>query len=41
MVAVTVVEQALQILLIRRGEPPYRSELALPGGFVRIDEGLE
>ncbi len=40
-VAFTVVEQALQVLLIRRSESPYRAGLALPGGFVRIDEGLE
>jgi len=29
------------VLLIRRNEPPYQQQLALPGGFVRIDEKIE
>ena len=40
-VAFTLIEQALKVLLIRRSESPYRAGLALPGSFVRIDEGLE
>lgn len=40
LVVLTVRNGALVVLLIRRGEPPYRGRLALPGGFVRPDETL-
>lgn len=33
--------QKLSVLLIRRGEHPYRNHWALPGGFLRKDETLE
>ena len=39
-VAFTVLSNALRVLLIRRDKPPFQSQLALPGGFVRIDEEL-
>lgn len=36
----TVVDLDLNVLLIRRGAPPYSGTWALPGGFVRVsDEG--
>lgn len=34
-------EQSLQILLIKRGEYPFKEQWALPGGFVRSDEMTE
>jgi 8-oxo-dGTP diphosphatase len=41
LVILTVRDGSLQALLIERGEEPFEGELALPGGFVRPDEGLE
>jgi len=41
LVVLTVINGALQALLIERGEEPFAGELALPGGFVHIDEGLD
>ncbi|HET8684064.1 MAG TPA: NUDIX domain-containing protein [Micromonosporaceae bacterium] len=37
----TVREGRLQVLLIERGNEPYRGQPALPGGFLRIDENLD
>lgn len=34
-------ESFLSILLIKRGEHPFKNQWALPGGFVHMDESLE
>ena len=39
-VVLTVRDDELCALAVRRGEPPYQGRWALPGGFVEIDEDL-
>lgn len=34
-------EDGVSVLLVRRGEQPFEGSWALPGGFMREDEGLE
>lgn len=40
LVVLTVRRHELCALAVRRGEPPYQGNWALPGGFVEPDEGL-
>jgi 8-oxo-dGTP diphosphatase len=40
LVVLTVRDKRLQVLLVQRGEQPYRGRWALPGGFVKADEDL-
>jgi 8-oxo-dGTP diphosphatase len=40
LVVLTIRNDGLEVLLVRRGEDPFAGALALPGGFVRPDEGL-
>ena len=41
LVVLTIRDDRLTVLLILRGEDPYRGRLALPGGFVRPHESLD
>ena len=41
LVVLTVRDDQLQALTVRRGEPPFLGEWALPGGFLRPDEDLQ
>lgn len=41
LVIFTVLDTDLKVLLVRRGEPPFKGSWALPGGFVRVAEGPE
>ncbi len=40
-VVLTIRDDRLCALLVRRGSAPYRGRLALPGGFVGVQEGLQ
>ena len=40
-VCLTVRRDSFQVLLVERGSDPFEGKLALPGGFVEIDEDLE
>ncbi|HEY8459357.1 MAG TPA: NUDIX domain-containing protein [Blastocatellia bacterium] len=41
LVIFTIAEDDLKVLLIKRGQEPFKGRWALPGGFVEIDESLE
>ena len=40
-VILTIVDETLQVVLVRRRDEPYRGLWALPGGFKRPDESLK
>jgi 8-oxo-dGTP diphosphatase len=40
-VVFTILDGQLQVLLVKRKNPPFQGMWAIPGGFVGIDEGLE
>jgi 8-oxo-dGTP diphosphatase len=40
LVVLTIRDDDLAVLVVRRGGPPYRGRWALPGGFVEEDEAL-
>lgn len=37
----TVRDEALQVLLVKRGVPPFQGQYAIPGGFTHEEESLE
>jgi 8-oxo-dGTP diphosphatase len=41
LVVLTILDQDLKVLLIRRKEHPCKGMLALPGGFLRVSDGLD
>lgn len=41
LVIFTFRDNDLKVLLIKRGVEPFKDKLALPGGFVKMDESLE
>lgn len=41
LVVLTVREDELHALVVRRGSAPFEGRLALPGGFVHVDEDIE
>lgn len=40
-VVFTISDNKLKLLLIKRGQDPYKEFWAIPGGFLELDEGLE
>jgi 8-oxo-dGTP diphosphatase len=40
LVVLTIRDDGLDVLLVRRRDDPFAGTLALPGGFIRPDEGL-
>jgi 8-oxo-dGTP diphosphatase len=40
LVLLTIRDDRLAVLVVRRGEPPFLGQLALPGGFIRPGETL-
>lgn len=40
-VAFAVDRSALRVLMIRRGQPPFEGQWALPGGFLDLDEAAD
>lgn len=41
LVVLTVVDKLLRVLLVKRGEHPFKNRWALPGGFVRVGDARE
>ena len=41
LVVLTIREERLCVLLVKRGGPPFKGRLALPGGFVQESEDIE
>lgn len=41
LVIFTIIKDVLNILMIKRGHPPFQGEMALPGGAVNDDESVD
>ena len=40
-VILTIKEYALQVLLVKRNNEPFKDKWAIPGGYVRMSENLD
>ncbi len=40
-VILTIKEDALQVLLVKRNNEPFKDKWAIPGGYVRMSENLD
>ena len=37
----TIRKKQLEVILIQRGQEPYKEKWAVPGGFIRLSENLD
>ena len=40
-VILTIINNAIQVLLVKRPNEPFKDKWAIPGGYVRLSENLD
>ena len=40
-VILTIINNAIQVLLVKRQNEPFKDKWAIPGGYVRLSENLD